>query len=70
MTTMCGTPGYVAPEIISKSHPLYNISGTTNALIFSTDLLGDITISGPGAGPIETGFAVLSDLLRIHREAK
>ena len=61
--------GYVAPEIISKSHPLYNISGTTNALIFSTDLLGDITISGPGAGPIETGFAVLSDLLRIHREA-
>lgn len=62
--------GYVAPEIISKSHPLYNISGTTNALIFSTDLLGDITISGPGAGPIETGFAVLSDLLRIHREAK
>jgi len=34
---------------------------------FSTDLLGEITIVGAGAGKIETGFSILSDLLEIHR---
>jgi homoserine dehydrogenase len=29
--------------------------------------MGDITIRGRGAGRIETGFAILSDLLWIHR---
>ena len=41
--------------------------GATNALTFSTDLLGDVTIVGPGAGRIETGFSILTDLLKIHR---
>ncbi|MFZ2520710.1 MAG: homoserine dehydrogenase, partial [Anaerolineae bacterium] len=37
----------------------------TNAITFTTDLLGDVTLVGPGAGRQETGFAVLSDLLDI-----
>jgi len=27
-----------------------------------------VTISGPGAGKTETGFAILSDVLAIHRQ--
>jgi homoserine dehydrogenase len=57
----------VAPKRIPMSHPLASVRGATNAVTFSTDLLGDVTIVGPGAGRLETGYAVLSDLLAIHR---
>lgn len=59
--------GSVAPEMIPLSHPLAGVMGATNALTFTTDLLGDITIVGPGAGKIETGFSILTDILAIHR---
>lgn len=49
--------------------PLANVNGATNALTLSTDLMGDITLIGAGAGRKETGFAILSDLLAIHRES-
>lgn len=55
----------VAPEMIPLDHPLAGIDGTTNALTFTTDLLGDVTIVGPGAGKLQTGFAVLNDLLSL-----
>ena len=61
--------GSVAPEMIDLSHPLAGVMGATNALTFSTDLLGDVTIVGPGAGRIETGFSILTDLLKIHKES-
>ncbi|MCD4791463.1 MAG: homoserine dehydrogenase [Bacteroidales bacterium] len=57
----------VAPEMVDISHPLAGVMGATNALTFTTDLLGDVTIVGPGAGKIETGFSILTDLLAIHR---
>ncbi len=55
----------VAPEMIPLTHPLAGVMGATNALTFTTDLLGDVTIIGPGAGRIETGFSILTDLLKI-----
>jgi homoserine dehydrogenase len=58
--------GSVAPEMIDLSHPLASVMGAKNALTFTTDLLGDVTIIGPGAGRKETGFAILSDILAIH----
>lgn len=59
----------VKPEMIDLSHPLAGVMGATNALTFSTDFLGDVTIVGPGAGKIETGFSILTDLLKIHRDS-
>ena len=61
--------GSVAPEMIGLSHPLAGVMGVTNALTFSTDLLGNVTIVGPGAGRIETGFSILTDLLKVHKES-
>jgi len=58
----------VSPQKIPAEHPLAGIRGVTNAVTFSTDLMGDITILGPGGGQIETGYSLLSDLLAIHRE--
>ena len=62
--------GSVAPEMVDLSHPLAGVMGAKNALTFTTDMLGDITIVGPGAGRIETGFAILTDLIRITKETK
>ncbi len=57
----------VRPIRLPQSHALAGISGATNAITFVTNLLGDVTIVGPGAGRVETGYAVLSDLLDIHQ---
>ncbi|MBU0488031.1 MAG: homoserine dehydrogenase [Bacteroidetes bacterium] len=62
--------GSVAPEMVSLSHPLAGVMGATNALTFTTDMLGDVTIVGPGAGRMETGFSILTDLLHIFRTGK
>jgi len=57
----------VKPEALPLNDPLSQVSGTLNAITFSTDLLGDVTITGPGAGSVETGYGILSDLLNINR---
>jgi homoserine dehydrogenase len=55
--------GSVNPVKLDATHPLYGISGATNAITYSTDLLGDITLIGPGAGGTETGYAIIGDIL-------
>jgi len=57
----------VAPRLVPLNHPL-NVDGTLNVATFQTDLAGDITIVGRGAGSIETNSAILSDVLNIHRK--
>ena len=56
----------VKPEMIPSDHPLAGVMGATNALTFSTDLLGEVTIIGAGAGRAETGFSILTDMLSIN----
>lgn len=60
----------IKPCELDMSDPLAAISGATNAITFETDLLGDVTISGPGAGKTETAFAMLSDIISIHKKRK
>jgi homoserine dehydrogenase len=55
--------GSVKPVKVDATHPLYGVGGATNAITYSTDLLGDITLIGPGAGRIETGYAIIGDIL-------
>jgi len=56
----------VKPEKLDVSDPLAQVMGTTNSITITTDILGDVTISGPGAGRLATGYAILSDLLTIN----
>ncbi len=62
-----GIEASVAPQMVDLSHPLAEVSGPINAITFTTDLLGDVTVVGPGAGREATGFALVADLLEIHR---
>ncbi len=59
------TEASVQPTRIPLSHPLAGVGGAINACTFTTDLLGDVTLVGPGAGRMETGYAVLGDLIDI-----
>lgn len=59
--------GSVQPMRIPANHPLAGVNGATNAITFVTDLMGEITLVGAGAGRLQTGFGLLSDLLEIHR---
>ena len=59
--------GSVKPVKLDATHPLYGVGGAANAITYSTDLLGDITLIGPGAGRIETGYAIIGDILSFAR---
>jgi homoserine dehydrogenase len=57
----------VLPQRLPLANPLAGVMGPANAVTFHTDLVGPVTIVGAGAGRSQTAFAVISDLLDIHR---
>jgi homoserine dehydrogenase len=57
----------VAPERIPFGDPLAG-SGPDAALVFETDLMGEIGVLERGASLDQTAYALVSDLLRIARE--
>ncbi|WP_105418314.1 MULTISPECIES: homoserine dehydrogenase [Neorhizobium] len=59
--------GSVSPRQLPLEHPLAGVNGATNAVSLNTELLGSVTVTGPGAGRIETAYALLSDIVAIHR---
>ncbi|MDK2892124.1 homoserine dehydrogenase [Methanohalophilus sp.] len=56
-----------SPRLVPLDHPLA-VGGTLNVAYIQTDLAGDITVSGLGAGSIETASAILSDIMSLYRE--
>jgi homoserine dehydrogenase len=56
----------VRPRLVPKDDPL-NVRGTLNVATIKTDLAGDITVIGKGAGPIEAASAILADIISIYR---
>jgi homoserine dehydrogenase len=55
----------VRPELVPADDPLARIEGTTNAVVCRADPVGEVTVSGPGAGPQLAGQGVLSDLIAV-----
>jgi homoserine dehydrogenase len=58
----------VRPTRLALAHPLAGVGGATNAITYTTRLLGDVTLIGPGAGRLETGYALIGDLLALQRK--
>lgn len=54
----------VGPSSIPLDDPLC-VKGTLNAVAFKTEQIGNITLTGRGAGGNETAFAALRDLIEI-----
>ena len=59
----------VAPRLVPVGHPL-SIGGTQNVANIITDLAGEVTIAGRGAGRKETASAMLSDLISVIQETR
>ncbi|SVA06728.1 uncharacterized protein METZ01_LOCUS59582 [marine metagenome] len=62
-----GWKAKVGPEKVNRADPEGSLTGPENLLIFDTEALGEVTITGPGAGRRATGHAVIADLLAVHR---
>lgn len=60
----------VHPTLIQRDHPLASINGVLNAVYLETKPLGDILLSGEGAGQMAAASGVICDLVNIasHRE--
>jgi homoserine dehydrogenase len=65
-----GVKASVGPTALPYDHPLANVRGALNAITYTTDLLGEVTLIGAGAGRLQTGYALLNDLLAIHARVK
>jgi homoserine dehydrogenase len=55
----------VFPAFLYRSHPLATVDGSFNAVTVESPAITEITMSGPGAGGIQTASAVLGDLVSI-----
>src|SRR5215211_2642531 len=55
----------VFPCFLHRGHPLAPIEGPFNAVTVEAAAITEITMSGPGAGGVETGTAVLGDVVSI-----
>jgi len=57
----------VQPELVDRADPLASIDGTANAVVCRASPIGEVTIVGPGAGPLLAGQGVLGDLIGVAR---
>jgi len=57
----------VHPTMVPLEGPLAQITDVTNAVSIDADAVGNITMSGPGAGGDATASAVLGDIVDIAR---
>jgi homoserine dehydrogenase len=53
----------VHPVFLYGSHPLASVHGPFNAVTVESDVITEITMSGPGAGGPQTASAVLGDVI-------
>lgn len=58
----------VHPMLVPKSKTLAHIDYVTNAVSLSGHPVGDVTLSGPGAGEFPTASSVVGDILAIASE--
>jgi homoserine dehydrogenase len=55
----------VFPCFLYEGHPLASVVGPYNAVTLESPAITEITLSGPGAGGLQTASAVLGDLVSV-----
>ncbi|MGH2781863.1 MAG: homoserine dehydrogenase [Thermoleophilaceae bacterium] len=54
---------HVYPAFLYAEHPLASVNGAFNAVTIESPAITEITLSGPGAGGMQTASAVLGDVI-------
>ncbi|RBP92431.1 homoserine dehydrogenase [Cytobacillus firmus] len=57
----------VKPVLTGEEHPLYRVEGVQNAVSIDADIVGNISLQGPGAGMFPTASAIIEDLIHVGR---
>jgi homoserine dehydrogenase len=65
-----GVHAAVRPMIVKRSNLLSNIDGATNAIRVMCRYAGEIVLIGQGAGSLETGSAIVSDIVFLARHGE
>ena len=58
-----GVAVHVYPAFLYANHPLASVNGAFNAVTIESPAITEITLSGPGAGGVQTASAVLGDVI-------
>jgi homoserine dehydrogenase len=58
----------VHPAFLYAGHPLASVGGPFNAVTVESEAITEITMSGPGAGGLQTASAVLGDVVSVMRQ--
>lgn len=62
-----GAYAMVAPFLVPKSNPLYNVNDVFNAILVRGNMLGDAMFYGRGAGKLPTASAVVGDVVECAK---
>jgi homoserine dehydrogenase len=55
----------VHPTFLYSGHPLASVTGPFNAVTVESEAITEITLSGPGAGGLQSASAVLGDVVSV-----
>lgn len=58
----------VRPEILPLAHPLSSLSGVQCGAVILSRHLGEVTVMGPGTGPVHTAYGLIRDLWSVRRD--
>lgn len=59
----------VEPTLLPSEDRLAGVSGVANAVVCRAEPVGEVTVTGPGAGPELAGQGVFSDLIAVAQTA-
>ena len=59
----------VHPQQIDSSDPLFTVMGTSSAITFQSDVLGDLTVTEADPGPHTTAYGLLADFISALRNS-
>ncbi|MDN2564787.1 homoserine dehydrogenase [Aquibium sp. A9E412] len=65
--TESGIEQRVHPTMVPTASVIAQVHGVTNAVAIETDILGELLLSGPGAGGAATASAVIGDIADIAK---
>ena len=57
----------VAPHLVPKESPLYNVNGVFNGVMVRGNMVDDLMFYGRGAGKLPTASAVISDVIECAK---
>jgi aspartokinase/homoserine dehydrogenase 1 len=67
IATLEGEKAFISLQSVNSDNPFYNLSGSDNMIVFTTDRYSErpLVIKGPGAGAEVTAAGVFAEIIRI-----